>query len=125
MSSRLLKKKKKLPFDSRGGVIVQAKHLLNSKQYLGLTAQSKVLLTLIHVHWKNDEPVGFGIREAMAKIPCAKGTAQRAFDQLHEKGFITMVDESLFSSRSQCRTRTWKLNWLPYMDEKPTHEWEK
>ncbi|MCB1615565.1 MAG: hypothetical protein KDI30_06080 [Pseudomonadales bacterium] len=118
------KGKSQLPFDRRGGVTVQSKYMLASKAFLGLSAQAKVLLTLMHTHWRNDRPVGYGIREAVEKIPCAKGTAQKVFKELEEAGFIEKVDESLFNSRVGSKTRTWHLTWLPFKDKPPTHDWE-
>ena len=116
--------KNPLPFDIRGGRIANCGHFFKSQQYLGLSAQAKVLITLMQIHWRNYEPVGYGIREAMKKIPCAKGTAQRAFKELEEKGFIEKIDESLFNSRSMSKSRTWRLTWLPYKGKPPTHDWE-
>jgi hypothetical protein len=117
-------KKKALPFDSRGGRITVQRILLDSKNYLSLKPHSKVLMTLLQKHWSNNVPVDFGIREASKTIPCARGTASRCFKQLSGRGFITMKDESIFSSRSDSKTRTWLLNWLPYQGKPPTNEWE-
>ena len=119
------KSKTSLPFDKSGGVLAIQRRLIDSKVYLGLQAQSKVLMTLLHVHWRNDDPVAYGVREAAQKIPCAKGTVQKAFKELVEKGFISMIDESYFNSRTQSKSRTWKLNWLPYKSQSPTNEWKK
>lgn len=115
----------KLPFDSRGGVCVVSRHLLESAGYLGLSAQAKVLMLLMHQHWRNDHPVGYGIREACEKIPCAKATAMAVFNELEHAGFVVMVEESLFNSRTQSKSRTWRLTWLPYRDKYPTNDWEK
>lgn len=113
-----------LPFDRREGVIVQCKALLNSEAYLSLSSQAKVLMTLLHSQWRNDRPVGYGVREAQRKIPCAKGTARRAFNELEDNGFIEKIDESLFNSRTGSKSRTWRLTWLPYKDLPPTNDWE-
>lgn len=115
----------RLPFDNRGGVIVQRRPFLESERYLSLSSQAKVLITLMQIHWRNDQPVGYGIREAVKKIPCAKGTAQKAFKELEKKGFIVKIDESLFNSRFMSKSRTWRLTWLPYHGKAPTNDWEK
>lgn len=106
-------KKKGLPFDTLGGVVVTQRRLLASPEYLALSAQAKVLITLMHRHWTPTGPVGFGVRQAEEEIPCSRKLAMRCFDELVEAGFIVMVDESLFCSRSQSKTRTWRLTWLP------------
>lgn len=118
-------KKIRLQFNRRGGVIIFEQRMLKSPAYNQLPAQPKVLMTLMQIHWRHYEPVAYGIREAMAKIPCAKATAQKAFKELEALGFITLMEESLFNSRTMSRSRTWKLNWMPYNDKPPTNEWEK
>jgi hypothetical protein len=117
-------KRKSLPFDKRGSRVVMSTHLLKSPAYLSLSAQAKVLMTLMQIHWRNDELVDYGTREAAEKIPCDKKTAMKAFDQLQEQGFITLMEHALFNSRTQSRSRRWRLNWLPFNDQKPTNEWE-
>lgn len=119
----------KLPFDDRGGVIRYSAHMLSSEQYLSLSAQAKVLAMLMQMHWRPDRPVGYGVIETHKKIPCAYNTARKAFKDLEAAGFIVMVDDSLFCSRTGSKTRTWRLTWMPYgpvPDTRPaTNEWEK
>lgn len=119
-------KKNSMPFDKRGGVVAIPRRLLSSPAYLGLTAQAKVLLLLMQRHWTPSKPVDFGVRQAQQEIPCSRTLALRVFDELLEAGFIVMVDESLFSSRTQSKTRTWRLTWLPcWRNRPPTNDWEK
>lgn len=118
-------KKRKLPFDGRGGAVVCRRDMLTSPAWLGLTPYATKLMFLLQIHWRNDKPVDYGVREAMQKIGCAKGTAMRAFEELQEAGFIVMVDESLFSSRTHSKARTWRLTWLPFHGQVPTNDWEK
>lgn len=121
----MAKKKKGLPFDREGGTVVIQRRLLSSDAYLGLSAQAKVLIHLLHSHWRPDRAIGFGLREAGEKIPCSRKTAIRVFKELQEAGFIVMEDESLFCSRAQSKTRTWRLTWLPWNSQPPTNQWEK
>lgn len=121
----MARRKHALPFDRRGGVVAIQRRVIDSENYLLLSAQAKVLMTLMHCHWRNDKPIDFGIREAATKIPCDRKTAIRAFQELRQAGFIVLVDESYFSSRTQSKSRTWRLTWLPYFDKPPTNEWEK
>lgn len=125
MQRRGGKKNFKLPFNKRGGVIVNERYMLDHKNYLTLIPQAKVLMDLMHIHWYNEYKVDYGIREAAQKIPCASNTARKAFKQLEERGFITCKSPAIFSSRTECKTRSWRLNWMPWMDKKPTNEWEK
>lgn len=118
-------KKSHLPFDRRGGTIVIQRRLLSSPAYLALTAQAKVLLTLLHRHWTATGPVGFGVRQAEEEIPCSRTLAMRAFKELEKAGFIVLVDDSLFCSRTKSKTRTWRLTWLPcWRNREPTNDWE-
>lgn len=118
-------KKNVLPFDKAGGTVVIQRRLLKSAAYLGLSAQAKALLHLMHVYWTPNRPVGFGVREAEQSIPCSRKVAMRAFKELQEAGFIVLVEESLFCSRTQSKTRTWRLTWLPcWRNRPPTNDWE-
>lgn len=119
------RKKGSLPFDQRGGIIVLSKRLLVSVAFSLLTPEAKILMILLQVHWRDHVPVAYSVREGMSKVGCSKGTVQRAFIQLQELGFIEMIDESLFNSRTQSKARTWRLTWMPYRSMYPTNEWEK
>lgn len=121
----MAKKKSKLPFDSAGGRVVTQRRLFDSPAYLGLSAQAKALIPLMHRFWRPDDPVGYGIRQAQEEIPCSRTLAMRVFDELVSAGFIVMVDESLFCSRIGSKTRTWRLTWLPFRQSPPTNDWEK
>ncbi len=117
-------KRSKLPFDSAGGRVVTQRRMLDSPAYLKLSAQAKALIPLMHRYWNPNEPVGYGVRQAQEEIPCSRTLALRVFDELVKAGFIVMVDESLFCSRAQSKTRTWRLTWLPYQQRAPTNDWE-
>jgi hypothetical protein len=119
-------KKSRLPFDKTGGVVVTQRRLLTSSAYLRLSAQAKVLMTLMQRHWTPAGPIGFGVRQAQQEIPCSRTLALRVFDELMEAGFIVMEDESLFCSRSESKTRTWRLTWMPCWNNRaPTNDWER
>lgn len=121
----MAKKKPQQPFDRRGGAVVISAHLIRSPHYLGLPPPAKTLMTLMQLHWRPFDPVAYGVKEAAEKIPCDKKTARKAFDILSERGFITCIEESYFSSRTQSRARTWRLEWMPFNDNPPRNTWEK
>ena len=121
----MARKKSSLQFDRRGGVVAIQRFMLASPAFLGLSPHAKVLMQLMHVHWRPDKPVAYGCREAAEKIPCSRKLAMRAFQELQGAGFIEMVDESLFDSRTNSKSRTWRLTWLPFGMRKPTNDWEK
>jgi len=118
------RKRFKIPFNQRGGVVVTEMHMLRHKNYLTLSPQAKVLVNLLQQHWRNEKEVDYGTREAAQKIPCSKSTAMKSFNQLEERGFITCVTPAMFSSRTESKARTWKLEWMPFCDRKPSNKWE-
>ena len=118
-------KRTKLPFDTRGGKIVICRMLLDSNNYQTLSVYSRSLMTLLHVHWRNDKFVDYGVREAEKRLGCNRKTVMKAFDQLQERGFIVCAEQSLFSSRTQSKSRSWRLTWLPFNFDSPTNDWEK
>lgn len=119
-------KGKSLPFDKKGGVVAIQRRLLTSSAYTGLSPQAKALMHLMHVHWSANHPVGYGVREAEQKIPCSRRLAMRAFKELEGAGFIVLVEESLFCSRTQSKTRTWRLTWMPcWRNRPPSNDWEE
>ena len=99
-------------------------YILKHKNYLSLSPQAKVLMQLMQEHWRDEKEIDYGIREAAEKIPCSRPTAMKAFDQLDERGFISKISESMFSSRTESRTRSWKLTWMPFLSMRPTNDWE-
>jgi hypothetical protein len=119
------KKKPKLGYDQRGGVMAVSRAMRESYVYESMPATAKVLMDLLHMQWRNDRPVAYGVREAANKIGCTPNTASKAFIILHEHGFIVCDAESLFNSRTGSKTREWRLTWMPFLDRKPTHDWEK
>lgn len=118
-------KRKKLPFDTRGGKIVLSRLMINSQAYLSLSAQSKVLLILMQEQWHDDRPISFGVREAEKKIPCSRKIAVESFKALEDRGFITRENESVFNSRTGSRTREWILTFMPFKGKPPSNLWEK
>jgi hypothetical protein len=119
------RKKSTLDFDHRGGRQTIQGVILMSEKWLKLSPQAKVLITLMQRHWDNYKEVAYGVREAQEKIPCAKSTAQKAFKQLEEAGFIKQMSEHVFyDKRSKRKARTWRLTWMPFESRAPTNDWE-
>ena len=122
--SKKRRKKNKPKFDGRGGVIVMCRYMLNHDAYITLMPQAKVLMQLLQQHWQDEKEVDYGIREASTKIPCSRKTAMKAFDQLEKRGFITKTSEAMFSSRTFSKSRSWRLNWMPFCGREPTQQWD-
>jgi hypothetical protein len=113
-----------MSFDVRSGKIVVCKFLIESHNYQTLTAHARSLMLLLHVHWDGSRSIDYGVREAAKRLNCSEKTARKAFKLLTERGFIICTKQSVFSSRTQSKTRSWKLTWLPYGNEKPLNSWE-
>lgn len=119
------KKKSKLGYDSRGGVLAVSRAMRQTFVYESMPASAKVLMDLLQMQWRSDRPVGYGVREAAQKIGCTKNTAGKAFNILLDRGFIVCFEQSLFNSRTGSKTRDWRLTWMPFDDKDPTHNWEQ
>lgn len=118
-------RKAQLDFDKRGGVLAISRAMLESCAYETMSANAKVLMMLLHSHWRNNKLVAYGVREAAAKIGCKPHTAGKAFKMLEERGFIVCTEQSLFNNRTGSKAREWRLTWMPFLDRNPTHDWEK
>lgn len=121
----MARKKPKLGYDQRGGVLAVSRAMRESFVYVSMPPVAKVLMDLLQLQWRNDKPVAYGVREAAKKIGCKADTVSKAFKILCERGFIVMANESLFNSRAGSKTREWRLTWMPYEWKDPTHDWEK
>jgi len=121
----MAKKKPKLGYDRRGNVMVVSIEMRKAYVYESMPATAKVLMDLLQIHWRNERPVAYGVREAAEKIGCTRNTACKAFKTLEERGFIACLNQSLFNSQTGSKTREWRLTWMPFDYKNPTHEWEK
>ena len=121
----MAKKKPKLGFDQRGGVMAVSRAMRESLAYVSMPATAKVLMDLLQLQWRNDRPVAYGVREAAQKIGCTANTAAKAFKILQERGFIVCEEQSLFNSKTGSKAREWRLTWMPFEYSMPSHDWEK
>ncbi|MBU2571190.1 MAG: hypothetical protein KJ725_14425 [Gammaproteobacteria bacterium] len=99
--------------------------MFNSNEYTKLSIQARYLMLLLQEHWRNDKPVAFGVREAADKLGCMPNKAGKLFNELQEAGFIKLHSESRFNTRTGSKAREWRLTWMPFQGQKPTHDWEK
>ncbi|MFZ2406105.1 MAG: hypothetical protein WAW41_13275 [Methylobacter sp.] len=121
----MAKKKHKLEFDHRGGVMVVSRAMRESFAYQSMPPTAKVLMDLLQMQWRNDRPIAYGVREAAKKIGCKPETAGKAFKVLWTRGFLECHEQAFFNTKSGSKTREWKLTWMPFDGRKPTHDWEK
>lgn len=86
--------------------------MLDSPAYLSLTCPSRAVLVEI---WKafngtNNGRIGLSIRRASERCKISRGTAQRAFVQLQERGFVECMTKGAFS-RKEPHATEWRLTW--------------
>ena len=105
--------------------MVVSRAMRESSAYGTMPPTAKVLMDLLQLHWRPHAHVSYGVREASLKIPCSINTATKSFKVLTDRGFIVLVDESLFNSKTGSKPREWRLTWMPFLDNLPTHDWEK
>jgi DNA-binding transcriptional MocR family regulator len=83
---------------------------LNSPAYLSLSCPARALLVeLTRIYnGRNNGQIGLSVRGASERCNIARGTAQRAFTELQERGFIELVTKGAFSRKSP-RASEWRL----------------
>jgi hypothetical protein len=84
--------------------------LLNSPAYLSLSCAARaVLVEITHLYnGRNNGQIGLSVRRAAERCNVARGTAQRAFVDLQERGFIELVTKGAFSRKSP-HASEWRL----------------
>jgi hypothetical protein len=86
--------------------------MLDSPAYLSLSCQARAVLTEIaRGHdGTNNGRLGLSVRRASERCNIARGTAQRAFVELQERGFIDCMTKGAFSRKALHATE-WRLTW--------------
>ena len=104
-----------------GGVIGFPRNVLRSDAYGSLSTNARSLMLVLQDVWRPCEPsIHYSVRRAAEHLNVSKNTANRAFNELREHGFITLDTEyDWFNGKA----RVWKLNWLSNNGREPTNEW--
>jgi DNA-binding transcriptional MocR family regulator len=86
--------------------------MLDSPAYLSLTCSARaVLIEIARGHdGTNNGRLGLSIRRASERCNIARGTAQRAFAELQERGFVDCMTKGAFSRKALHATE-WRLTW--------------
>lgn len=86
--------------------------LLDSPAYLSLSCPARAVLVEIARAYDgyNNGRIGLSIRRASVRCNIARGTAQRAFVELQERGFIDCMTKGAFSRKALHATE-WRLTW--------------
>ena len=104
-----------------GGVIGFPRCVLRSDAYKSLNSNARALMFELQNVWRPFEPaIHFSVRRAAVNLSVSPNTANRAFNELREHGFISIDKEcDWFNGKA----REWKLNWLSNNGSEPTNEW--
>lgn len=70
----------------------------------------------------NNGEMSLSCREAAIICGIGKGTAKRCFDELLEKGFIKVTENSSFNYKMK-RARRWAATHEPYAGKMASNEW--
>ena len=86
--------------------------MLDSQAYRSLTCPARaVLIEIARGHdGTNNGRLGLSVRRASERCNIARGTAQRAFIDLQERGFIDCMTKGSFS-RKLLHATEWRLTW--------------
>ncbi len=103
--------------------------MLDSPAHLSLNCAARaVLVEIIHAYdGFNNGRIGLSVRRAADRCNIARGTAQRAFDDLQERGFIECVTKGAFSWKthhaSEWRLTFWKCDVTDKLPSKAFFSW--
>jgi hypothetical protein len=86
--------------------------LLNSPAYLSLSCPARALLVEVTrlYNGRNNGQIGLSVRRASERCNIARGTAQRSFGELQDRGFIELATKGAFSRKSP-HASEWRLTW--------------
>ena len=84
--------------------------LPTSPAYLSLSCPARAVLTEVTRIYKgnNNGQLGLSVRRAAERCNVARGTAQRSFVELQERGFIELATKGAFSRKSP-HASEWRL----------------
>ncbi|MDL2296063.1 hypothetical protein LJC18_04645 [Lachnospiraceae bacterium OttesenSCG-928-E19] len=100
--------------------------LLNSPAYRSLSCQAKCVLIRIKQRFfgHNNGQISLSCRDCAKLDKISKDTAQRAFLELEEKGFIEIITKGMFGTRMASTFRL-TMDTNTGSKEMPTNEWKK
>lgn len=99
---------------------------LKSSAWRSLSGAAVKVWLELHTRYNgsNNGNVRLSMNEAVSALGIGKGTAQRAFQELQDKGFIALVEQGNWYHR---RAHEWRLTTKPMDTPKgrnaPTNEW--
>lgn len=122
--------------DKAGRFIMIPHRILNSTAYASLDLAARGLLQELVMLYtgSNNGSIYLSTLEATARLGlCDKRPAMRAFEDLIDRGFITLTKNAYFAVKAAeaSRARCWRLTWHSWPEcptrskRAPTNEWER
>ncbi len=103
------------------GIIGFPRQVLRSEAYKDLAPRARALMFELQDVWRPSEPcVHFSVRRAAQKLNVTANTANKAFFDLVEHGFIECVDEYDWYNG---KARVWRLTWLTNNKSEPKNNY--
>ena len=103
------------------GVIGFPRRVLRSDAYADLPLRARSLMPELQDVWRPHEPcIHYSVRRAAKKLNIAVNTANKAFVDLVEHGFIVCIDDYDWYNG---KARVWRLTWLTNNKSEPTEEY--
>ncbi|MGO1461776.1 MAG: hypothetical protein ACTHYN_05895 [Marinobacter sp.] len=95
-----------------------------SAAYRDLSMPARCLLLEFHSIYRpqRNGQLSISVQNAMERLGCAKQTAQDAFRELTEHGFIRLTNDELWQER---KAREWSLTIERVNNHEPTDDWKR
>lgn len=111
----------KMNYKHQGGVIGFPRMALRSKAYTDMSPKARALMFELQDIWRPTQPaIHYSVRRAAKRMSISPNTANRAFHELLDHGFISLAKGHDWFNGKACE---WNLNWLSNNGREPTNEW--
>ncbi len=111
---------------SMGRTFSMLRHdLMDSPAWLSLGPVAIGVYTMVirRFNGHNNGDIPLSCREVSERLKVSKDTASRAFDELMDKGFLRIGEDSSFDRKTK-KSRRWVLTHEPFKSTSPTNEWK-
>lgn len=99
--------------------------MVNSPAFLALPAHAIALYVHVASRYTGDNngSISFSTREAALRLKVSKNTASRLFDELVDKGFLKLSQDSSFSLKMKLARRWMLTQWPLKSGIAPSNDW--
>ncbi len=111
---------------NKGRTFSMLRHdLMDSPAWLSLSPVAISVYTMVirRFNGHNNGDIPLSCREVSERLKVSKDTASRVFDELLDKGFLKIGEDSSFDRKTK-KSRRWVLTHEPFENVSPTNEWK-